>query len=199
MPGLLQGLREGLGGLALDDTEIRAFFNELADLHQRLMRGELPPEALPDAAVPGLEVVELDSDFWMAPAEARDSGFIADTQPAVETLPDTQPSAGDRAALGEPALPPRLPDLRLGSWWDLVIDSVSHRWRLDWVGPGAKVFLFADVAGQTHALSRLSVERLAVANAIVAVAAAPSVTGAFDAVARAALQASARRDEPPPM
>ena len=199
VPGLLQGLREGLGGLALDDTEIRAFFNELADLHQRLMRGELPPEALPDAAVPGLEVVELDSDFWMAPAEARDSGFIADTQPAAETLPDTQPSAGDRAALGEPALPPRLPDLRLGSWWDLVIDSVSHRWRLDWVGPGAKVFLFADAAGQTHALSRLSVERLAVANAIVAVAAAPSVTGAFDAVARAALQASARRDGPPPM
>ncbi len=174
IPLLLGTLREGLESIDYPGTRTSAFFESLMGLHQLALRSaKETATALPVAPIvptnwPTLPGVERD-DPWVAPEEARISGFIelpeVDDNPAVAT-----------------------DDLPLGSWIELHMHDEWVRTQLIWTSPHGTLFLFASAMGATQSMTRRSRDKLVADGKLRVLSDRPVVAGALDSVAQIALK-----------
>lgn len=126
---------------------------------------------------------EQDTD-WLAPSEARISGFL--TLP-----PETEPSAPAPLA-SEPV------SLDLGAWVELFNEGVWRRSQLSWASPHGTLFLFTRPDGSSQSMTRRMRDRLISEGHLRVLADQPVVAGALDAVARTALRNTVAEDRPLP-
>lgn len=195
VPGMLHTLRAGLSSIDYPPEATAQFLDELADIHQAAFRAQpAPPPRPAREAVEAMLADKPGDEIWLAPAEARASGFMGiDTlsQPAaLPSGPDTLPSAPlpPPAAEGEGAS--FSAGLRAGDWLDIFIAGAWTRCRLLWVSPESNLFMFAQGSGQSHSMSGTLLDRMASLGAARLITEVPSVDRALDSVAQAALRNS---------
>jgi hypothetical protein len=186
VPPLVEKLRRGLAAIDYPPKETQRFIDELTDAHRRALSG--PAGIKPAAAPPAMSREELEAmmdgdSAWLAPSEARDSGFM-ESQPA-GFLP-TQP-------LDIAKLPDDLPlaDLQPGAWVEMMTAQGWSRFEVTWASPHGTLFMFSGAGGQPHSMAkRMLVQMLVDGTLRLVVAGQGVVEGALDAVAQAALRKS---------
>lgn len=212
---MLAKLREGLDLIDYPSVKTSAFFDQLMKLHQQAFRPasvRAAAPAVPAAAKPvpakaeGLLASLLDdANPWVAPAEAKASGFMelmeepprAATAPApllpsvtvrpVASFAPTQPATLDIpnevAALADVVLP-------VGAWVELQVNGVWMRTQLSWASPHGTLFLFTNTYGQTKSMTRRLRDKMFALGSMRMVSAQPLVDDALDAVAQTAMRNS---------
>lgn len=180
VPQLLSKLREGLHLIDYPSLKTSAFFELLMKLHQQAFR-PLGKTAAPEGLLPSLRHSE---DTWIAPAEARVSGFM-------EIAPDTTESTPDVAVLASkidlPVLAFAEPLLTVGAWVELQVNGAWVRTQLSWASPHGSLFLFTSAYGSTQSMTRRSRDKLLAAGTMRVVSDQTVVDGALDAVANTAM------------
>ncbi len=210
IPSLLSTLREGLASIDYPEADTRSFFAELMALHQQALRpaGTAPAAPATRAELEArfearFESREVDEP-WLAPAEARDSGFMEtrdltasahDDRPEFEaTQPgfaETQPGSGWHAR-AQPAAAADAADELIpeGAWVEFIVDRRVRRTQLTWTSPHRTLFMFTDAEGGTHSMTRRSVQRLLAEGGLRVVSDQAVVDEALDAVAATAMRNS---------
>lgn len=200
VPKLLAKLREGLACIDYPANETRAFFDCLMQLHQEAFRPSnaeptapaapatqaiSPPAAAPTPAAPPPKprpALELNDDLWVAPAEAKDSGFM-DAALIEDSAPLPLPSSP------APLLAPE-PTLALGTWINLLVQGQWERMQLSWIGPHDTLFLFTSASGRTQSMTLRLLNRLREQGALHILAPHKVVDGALDAITQTAIRNS---------
>jgi hypothetical protein len=198
VPRLLSKLREGLGLIGYPSVKTSAFFDVLMKLHQQAFRpaaADVVP-VVPEAPA-GLAPSLLGSqDQWVAPAEAKVSGFMAFADDSLPKKPaalahaamptSTDPAFGQITDL--PELPVMVAALAVGSWLELEIKGHWQRTQLSWISPHGTMYLFTSGQGKSQSMSQRMLERLLAAGKLRMVSAQASmVDGALDAVVHTAM------------
>ena len=183
VPKLLIRLRGGLATIDYPAHKTSSFFELLMNLHQRGFKpgasADAPPDKLRD---PDRPLGRLDTsgdpggmaDTWVAPMEARASGFI-DLSTDMAALP------------AEP--PPPVDALAVGVWVALQAEGSWTRTKLSWTSPNGTLMLFTDALGFMQTLTRRACDQLFATGQLRVISAHP-VQDALDAVAQAALHNS---------
>lgn len=195
---LLGKLREGLALIEYPSVKTSEFFEVLMKLHQQAFRPS--SEKVEAPSTEGLRSSLLGPDEpWLAPSEAKLSGFM-DLSQAMDQLPPSSQSAAAAephltASQAEDELTPQdLADavlsLKVGSWVEVKINSIWIRSQLTWASPQGTLFLFTNAYGQTQSMTKRSLDRMLATGAMRIISAAPMVDGALDAVAKSALMNS---------
>lgn len=198
VPRLLGKLREGLALIDYPSLKTSAFFELLMNLQQQAFK------SLGAAAGPAQRDSEQKSlfgaaDSWIAPAEARLSGFMeapaemAQTLPAVTHSPQMAPSVQGVTPPGAPAQTAvALADVSLsvGSWVELLVNGVWIRTKLSWASSHGTLFLFTGAAGSTQSMTRRSRDKLLLAGTLRIISGQEVVDGALDAVVQTAMNNS---------
>ena len=186
LPKLLAKLREGLASIDYPADRTEAVFELLMQLHQLAFkpgpRAAAPapraePPALPQPAPLG------DDDPWVAPSEAKESGFMESSQAPESESPELTPAPASGSA-------PVLPPLAIGSWVNLLVAGRWERTQLSWIGSHGNLFLFTSASGHTQSMTLRLVDRLIQQGAMHIIAQQTVVDGALDAVAAAAMRNS---------
>ena len=188
LPKLLAKLREGLASIDYPAERTEAVFELLMQLHQQAFKPG--PRAATRAPAPRAEPPALpqpaplgDDDPWVAPSEAKESGFMESSQAPESESPEFAPTPASGSA---PALPP----LAIGSWVNLLVAGRWERTQLSWIGSHGNFFLFTSASGHTQSMTLRLVDRLIQQGAMHIIAQQPVVDGALDAVAAAAMRNS---------
>ncbi|MBT9513647.1 MAG: DUF1631 domain-containing protein [Acidovorax sp.] len=189
LPKLLAKLREGLATIDYPAARTEAVFELLMQLHQRAFKpgprpATPPPPARPTEAKAAAQPAPLDDDDpWVAPSEAKESGYMESSQsPESESPEPTQgPATGG---------PHALPQLAIGSWVNLLVAGHWERTQLSWIGSHGNLFLFTSASGRTQSMTLRLVDRLIQQGALHVIAQQTVVDGALDAVAEAAMRNS---------
>ncbi len=200
VPRLVATLRQGLASIQYPAVKSEAFFEALMSLHQQALRpiAGAPAAAGQVASQPGATGLHGsltdDADPWVAPLEAKASGFMempmdtariglranGDTTSVASHADDVSATASDADTTAEASLP-------LGAWVELRVGSQWTRTQLTWASPQGTLFLFTTASGSTQSMTRRSRNRLFAAGKMRVMAGHPVVDGALDAVAQAAL------------
>ena len=136
-----------------------------------------------DVASPeGLDESLLGSqDHWVAPAEAKASGFMVYAEEVDLPKPAPVPAAPDPVAVS----------LTVGAWVELQIAGVWQRVQLSWISPHGTMYLFTTVGGKTQSMTQRFYARLLAEGKLRVVSdKASMVDGALDAVVRTAMRNS---------
>jgi len=198
VPRLLSKLREGLGLIGYPSVKTSAFFDVLMKLHQQAFRPAAVDVApvLPSASVGLAPSLLADQEQWVAPAEAKASGFMVFADEASPKTPvlaaNAAGSALSHATHGMVTdlleLPAQVPALSVGSWLELEIKGYWQRTQLSWISPHATMYLFTSGQGKTQSMSqRMLMRLLAVGKLRVLSDKASMVDGALDAVVHTAM------------
>jgi hypothetical protein len=188
LPKLLAKLRDGLASIDYPAERTDAVFELLMQLHQQAFkpgprapapapRTEPPAPALPQPAPLG------DDDPWVAPSEAKESGFMESPQAPESERPEPAPTP---ASVASPVVPP----LAIGTWVNLLVAGRWERTQLSWIGSHGNFFLFTSASGHTQSMTQRLVDRLIQQGAMHVIAQQTVVDGALDAVAAAAMRNS---------
>ncbi|GAA4417776.1 DUF1631 family protein [Acidovorax lacteus] len=190
-PGLLTGLRQGLRTIDYPARQTSAFLERLMGLMQadaRVLAEPSPAAGASPAGSVSEQTVPTDSSWpslpgeaWLGPQEARSSGFMSI---GTEELPAEAEDA-DAAHEGDGAAA----DIgwEVGAWIDLQTDKGWVRSQLSWCSPHGTLFLFKQGDGNVCSMTRRMRDTLLAEGRLRVVAHEPVVTGALDAVARAAI------------
>lgn len=213
IPILIKGLQQGLTGIHYPPDRQQAFLSQLYELHQGVLNGERrkAERVVPPAPAP------VQGGPWLAPEEARATGFMDDLEPAAGgeavdfpptvpaglqpagapvPFPATEPMslqvAGAVAVAKEPVATGvlRLQQLEVGSWVELRVDWHWMRLRLAWVNEAGSMCLFCGADGSNHSMTQRTFDRLVAQDELRQVAQGPVVERAFDAVAELAMRNS---------
>lgn len=196
VPRLLSKLREGLGLIGYPSVKTSAFFDILMKLHQQAFRPAAVDMApvLPGATGGLAPSLLANQDQWVAPAEAKVSGFMAF---ADEAVPKAPAAAAPEPALSHPTsvtlaelpeLPPQAAALSVGAWLELEIKGHWQRTQLSWISPHGTMYLFTSGQGKTQSMSQRMLARLLAAGKIRVLSDQVSmVDGALDAVVHTAM------------
>jgi len=186
VPRLLSGLRAGLALIGYPSTKTSVFFDVLMKLHHQAFRP--PAKDEPGNEESGLEAGLLgNQDHWVAPAEAKASGFMV--------FPDEEAVEVPKATPVE--LPPQVSavSLKLGAWIELQVSGVWQRVQLSWISPQGTMFLFTSVRGKTQSMTQRFFERMMAEGKLRVVSDQVSmVDGALDAVVHTAMLNSINAD-----
>lgn len=211
IPQLVQGLRQGLQSIHYPPEQLQQFLDQLFALHQGGLDSGSAARSPKPAAPPVAKT-------WLAPAEARDSGFMDDL--GAEETPDFSATVPAEFPAEFPATEPMgllegesddgqvLPDeapasvlsalsldqLQLGSWVELLVGGQWMRLQLAWLSDNANLCLFSSAGGANHSMTRRMFDRLVVREHLRLVAQGPVVERAFDAVAELAMRNSVYMD-----
>ena len=194
IPPLLAKLREGLKTIDYPPTQASPFFERLIGLHQQALEAAARSEAAaqpaagaddwrvgvrPQASANRVQPA-AEAGPWLAPEEAKESGFME----AADAFPAEKPrTAVPAAAAGQP-------ELALGSWVELLNDGQWARTQLTWASPHGTLFLFTSASGSTQSMTKRLLDKLLAEGGIRVVAMQPVVDGALDAVAQTAMRNS---------
>lgn len=173
VPKLLGRLRAGLATVDFPPHKTSEFFEVLMHLHQRGFKADA--EAAAPAPGTGRQTARAPAAAtpWVAPVEARASGFI-------DLSTEAQPLVQAGGAVDA---------LQLGSWVALMAEGGWTRTRLTWTSPSATLLLFTDALGYMQSLTRRACEQL-LANGHMHLLTADPVEDALDAVAQVAMRNS---------
>lgn len=192
-PGLLTGLRQGLRTIDFPSRQASAFLERLMGLMQTdahgVGAGSLPsasPAAAPAPVFASFATPtdsswpSLPGEAWLGPQEARSSGFMS-------IGGDASPSEGIESGADTLDEEPMTPGWEVGAWVDLQTDKGWVRSQLSWCSPHGTLFLFKQGDGSVCSMTRRMRDTLLAEGRLRVVASEPVVTGALDAVARAAI------------
>lgn len=181
MPELRQRLQQGLASIDFPPAQARDFFEQLEQLHRQAQDGGAVADAQGESQGQGAPAPasvarwnDTDDGTWLAPQEARDSGFI--------DMPGESAHAHEAGAAMGGALV-------AGVWVALMVEGSWTRTRLAWSSANGSLLLFADALGFVQSMSRRSCEQL-FANGHLRIISSDPVEDALDAVARTALRNS---------
>jgi len=200
VPRLLSKLREGLGLIGYPSVKTSAFFDVLMKLHQQAFRPAVK-EAVPAPPLPpaGLadSLLTSQDDHWVAPAEAKASGFMVfpdETEKkvpagmAAATAPIKLPAPPVVAEKVMPSAPVETVSLAVGAWLELEIKGHWQRTQLSWISPHGTMYLFTSGQGKTQSMTQRMMARLLAAGKIRVLSdRASMVDGALDAVVHTAM------------
>ncbi len=149
VPRLLSKLRDGLALIDYPTVKTSAFFDVLMKVHQQAFRQGQSIEAEQNKS--GLSPSLLgDQAHWVAPTEAKASGFMDWTEEAAP--PSAQrPQARSVDAVVEPSV---------GIWVELLVKGLWQRTQLTWISPQRTMYLFTSGYGQTQSMSRRSLDKM---------------------------------------
>ncbi|RQO83367.1 DUF1631 family protein [Acidovorax sp. FJL06] len=190
LPKLLAKLREGLASIDYPAARTEAVFELLMQLHQQAFKPGLraAPRAPTRPAGPKAPAMPQpapldDDDPWVAPSEAKESGYVESSQApeSVHPEPAPAPAANDAHAT---------PQLAIGSWVNLLVAGQWERTQLSWIGSHGNLFLFTSASGHTQSMTLRLVDRLIQQGAMQVLNQQTVVEGALDAVAQAAMRNS---------
>jgi len=197
VPRLLSRLREGLGLIGYPSVKTSAFFDVLMKLHQQAFRPTVAETApVPPAAEPvGLaQSLFVNQEQWVAPAEAKASGFMVFAEDAAPRKPAATAAAVVTALPASPPVDDVTPaplisaSLSVGAWLELEIKGSWQRTQLSWVSPHATMYLFTSGQGKTQSMTQRMLVRLAAQGKLrVLTDQASVVDGALDAVVHTAM------------
>ena len=183
VPKLLIRLRGGLATIDYPAHKTSGFFEVLMKLHQRGFKPGASAGATPDQQRVSARASGRSSNdgntsgivgTWVAPMEARVSGFI-DLSTAIAPLPAEPPPSADALAVGV--------------WVALQAEGSWTRTKLSWISPNGTLLLFTDALGFMQTLTRRACDQLFSTGQLRLISAHP-VEDALDAVAQAALHNS---------
>nr|WP_060984236.1 DUF1631 family protein [uncultured Acidovorax sp.] len=191
LPKLLPKLREGLASIDYPADRTEAVFELLMQLHQQAFtpgpRVAAPAPAAPVTAEPAQPAPLDDNDPWVAPSEARESGYIDISQSPesedADSAPETAPS--NVAPLPLPAS-----TITVGTWVNLQVAGQWERTQLSWIGSHGNLFLFTSASGRTQSMTLRLLDRLLQQGALQVLAEQTVVDNALNAVAQTAMQNS---------
>jgi hypothetical protein len=210
IPRLLEGLRQGLRLIDYPQIATQQFLDELIALHEKCMdfsggstgRSRRSAATVP-MSLPG--ALSTPASPWLAPQEARDSGFMDDLGGSTESSPrrdfaatepasmrdfaPTEPASMSDFAATEPMSLPIEPmdaaplpassladHLQVGTWVELFAAGDWVQAQLTWASPQGTLFLFTGLHGSTHSMTRRLLDRLCQENQLrVSTVAADSV------------------------
>ena len=185
IPKLLGKLREGLNLIDYPSLKTSVFFELLMNLHQQAFKPALP--VVEPVVVVGLHPSLLEEvDTWVAPSEARASGFMEmpDALMPVESAPVAAP--GDLLSY-KPLVLEQDVVLPVGSWVEMLVKGAWVRSQLSWASPHGTLFLFTSTYGSTQSMTRRSRDKLLAAGTMRVISGQPVVDKALDAVVQSAL------------
>ena len=201
LPKLLPKLREGLASIDYPADRTEAVFELLMQLHQQAFtpgpRVAAPAPAAPTSAAPmatpaaePAQPAPLDDDDpWVAPSEARESGYIDISQSpeseGADSAPETAPSNAAPLPLPLPAS-----TITVGTWVNLQVAGQWERTQLSWIGSHGNLFLFTSASGRTQSMTLRLLDRLLQQGALQVLAEQTVVDNALNAVAQTAMQNS---------
>jgi hypothetical protein len=209
IPSLLTTLREGLASVGSPASANEAFFTQLMQLHELVMKAPSQPVAVantaPEVVAPASrDVVEEELTYrdadavWMAPQEAKNSGFMdeSDAMPP-STLPvdyddqieATVPQTLDAA---EQADHPAIAPPSLGSWVEFSSEDKWVRAQLTWASPHGTLFMFTGAAGRPYSMTRRALDKMQANQSMRLIAGDGVVGNALDALAQTALRNTLR-------
>lgn len=189
LPTLLTALRDGLATIDYPDAPTEAFFDMLMELHQQAFkpgpRPATPPPTEPTQEARATEQPALldDDDPWVAPAEAKESGYMGISQPTESDSPEPAQQPAPTEAMA-------LPVLTIGTWVNLVVAGQWERTQLSWIGSHGNLFLFTSPAGRTQSMTLRLLDRLFQQGALEVLTEQTVVDVALDAVAQLAMRNS---------
>jgi len=183
VPRLLSGLREGLGLIGYPATKTSAFFDVLMKQHHQAFR---PPTQEEAAAPEGLAAsLQGSQDHWVAPSEAKASGFMVYADEETVDVPKPTPTPTPTPT------PAASVSLAVGAWVELRISGAWQRVQLSWISPHGTMFLFTSVGGKTQSMTQRFYERMLTEGKLRVVSDDSSmVDGALDAVVQTAMRNS---------
>ena len=191
IPPLLSRLREGLKSIDYPSGQSQPFFNQLIALHNEALNSEPQSQAPSSRRGSGYRELEMNSKPWIAPREARHSGFLEAEQPV-----PAEPAAPEDM-LAEPfvgsTMAPLGNGVALGSWFDLKADGQTTRVQLSWATPHGTLFMFTGPGGRTHSMTRRTLDLMLVDGSLKSVTSQAVVDSALDAVALLAMKNSMTR------
>ena len=200
LPKLLPKLREGLASIDYPADRTEAVFELLMQLHQQAFtpgpRVAAPAPAAPTSAAPmatpaaePAQPAPLDDDDpWVAPSEARESGYIDISQSPESEGADTAPGATPSNAAPLQQLPAST--ITVGTWVNLQVAGQWERTQLSWIGSHGNLFLFTSASGRTQSMTLRLLDRLLQQGALQVLAEQTVVDNALNAVAQTAMQNS---------
>lgn len=197
LPKLLTKLREGLASIDYPATKTGAFFNQLMQLHQQAFKPGAEPaprSALPPQTRSTLQPApEHDSEPWIAPSEAKESGYIESSlAPEPQSAAATLAPAGNESAHGAAAPDSTIghPTLALGTWVELLVAGKWERTQLSWIGAHGTLFLFTSPSSRTQSMTKRLLDKLIEQGSMRVLTQQTVIDGALDAVAEAAMRNS---------
>lgn len=197
LPKLLGKLREGLASIDYPATKTAAFFDQLMQLHQLAFKPGTEPTPRP-APPPRTRSTlqpapDRDDEPWIAPSEAKESGYIESSLAPESQAPAAMPPPDRAAPLAAGAAPGSTvepPALALGTWVELLVAGKWERTQLSWIGPHGTLFLFTSPSSRTQSMTKRLLDRLIDQGSMRVLTQQTVVDGALDAVAEAAMRNS---------
>jgi hypothetical protein len=190
VPVLLGKLREGLGLIDYPALKTSEFFELLMNLHQQAFKPSAPVNPPPSD---GLASVHARDELWLAPSEAKASGFLdlSEDEP-VAPVPASSAVAEQAIAADKASVPPTqvVAELPVGSWVEMQVAGAWVRSQLSWASPQGTLFLFTSVYGSTQSITRRSRDKLLQSGHMRVVSGEAIVNTALDGVAQTAMQNS---------
>lgn len=187
IPDMLESLREGLLSIDYPLDQSRVFFDELMMIHQAGLRAVSEAGGMAGKHHGGFENMFASADAfepsrpWLAPTEAKHSGFIDEW--------DEQGSPEPKAGL-EPQAAHEGVALQLGDWVELLVDLQWLRAQLTWISPHNTLFMFTSEGGRKHSMTTRVLQHLLQLELVKLVSQQGVVEGALDGVARTAMRNS---------
>ncbi len=197
VPKLLAKLREGLHLIDYPPVKTSVFFELLMNLQQQAFRPQTPlmVAAKTPVSINGLLPSLLhDDDPWLAPEEAKASGFMElpeeiTQQPGLASVHAElqEASVSSESLIDMPVVLSPEVALPVGAWVELMVNGVWVRTQLSWASPHGTLFLFTSAYGSTQSMSKRSRDKLIATGTMRVVSGLPVVQGALDAVVQAAI------------
>jgi hypothetical protein len=193
---LLSKLREGLGLIEYPSLKTSQFFDVLMKLHQQAFRPATNAAAATPAPTNNKTNLLGSHRHWLAPEEAKVSGFMDMTVEATGKSP-VQPQTVELPLLDSviPVKPQAAPEpsllhlenLAVGAWVEIAIKGGWQRSQLSWISPQRTMYLFTGAHGQTQSMTRPSLENFLATQALRLVSEHSMVDGALDEVVHTAM------------
>lgn len=192
LPKLLSKLREGLASIDYPAERTEAVFELLMQLHQQAFKpgprvaAPAPAPVLADqpvAAAPPPAPLDEEEQPWVAPAEAKESGYMDISEPLPSESPSSPPEPDTQSSPGHVPL-------TIGTWVNLRVAGQWQRTQLSWVGSHGTLFLFTSASGRSQSMTLRVVDRLLQQGAMQVLTEQAVVDGALDAVAQLAMRNS---------
>jgi hypothetical protein len=206
VPWLLSKLREGLQLIDYPSTKTSAFFDVLMKQHQQAFKPAPARIEVSETAPSGSEIAVVAEhevalpmatpDVWVAPQEARATGFMEmpDLQPVADQRSVPAGASGtslERADLGHLTEAERpVLDLSVGAWVEVMVKGVAQRAQLTWTSPQKTMFLFTNGRGQTLSMTHRVMAKLYQKGDLRLLAQESPMEGALQAVVQTAIQNS---------
>ena len=209
VPKLLSKLREGLDTIRYPSVKTSAFFETLMNLHQQAFRPAVRM-TVPEPAIKAQSDVEAllnlrdDDDPWIAPVEAKASGFMemlpemtseprvsrTSRQPGLIAQSPAETVVAQHVPEEEVGSPPPDAAMPIGAWLELQVNGRWTRTQLTWASPHGTLFLFTSAFGTTQSMTRRLRDKLFTAGNLRLISGQTLVDGALDAVAKTAMRNS---------